>query len=79
MPIATIEMIPANRRDIVYAEIRQLVNEVEAVDRSLDRLEEGWAVDDVLETIIIRLNQEIRRARKSRRRVSIDIDDQEVA
>lgn len=64
MTVAALETIPARRRDIVFAEIRQLVNEVEAVDRSLERLDEGWAVDDVLETIIMRFNQELRRARK---------------
>jgi len=71
MTIAALNSIPSKRRDMVYAEIRQLVNEVEAVERSLERLDEGWAIDDVLEQIIVRLNGEIRRARKTRSKLEV--------
>ena len=67
MTAAALHLIPSKRRDVVFSEIRELVNEVDAIDRSLERLEEGWAIDDALEAIIIKLNGELRLARRTQR------------
>jgi hypothetical protein len=67
MTAAALDLIPASRRDAVFAEIRQLVTEVDAIDRSLAGIGEGWCIDDALSEIVIKLNAEIRQARKRRK------------
>lgn len=52
--------IPSYRRDLLFSEIRRKVNEVEAVDRSLEGIGEGIAVDECLEDIADLLADEIK-------------------
>jgi hypothetical protein len=59
--------IPPKRRDSLFAEIRTLVSEIDAIDRSLAGIGEGWAIDDALAEIVTQLGGELRRC--SRRRV----------
>jgi hypothetical protein len=66
--IQLIDQIPAPRRDALFSEIARLVDEAGAIDRSLERLDEKWAVDDVLEEIVESINDELHLARLSRRR-----------
>ena len=44
MPTKLLNLIPANRRDKLFQEIRFLINEVDAQDRSLEHCGEGMAV-----------------------------------
>src|SRR4051812_35864718 len=70
MITATLDLIPAPRRNALFNEIARLVDEAEAIDRSLDHMDEAWAVDDTLEEIVESINDEIRLARKSHRRLA---------
>ena len=60
-------LIPSYRRDRLFQEIRDRVTEVDAIDRSLNGIGEGMAVDECLEEIVDAVNSEImlavRRAR----------------
>jgi hypothetical protein len=66
MPTRILNLIPANRRDKLFAEIRHLINEVDAQDRSLERCGEGMAIDETLEEICGLLRREGKRAKKLR-------------
>lgn len=68
MTVNALNAIPPMRRDRLFARIRKLVNEAEAVDRSLEPIGEGVACDEVLEEIVGMLRLETRR---SRRRMNI--------
>lgn len=70
MTIQMLDQIPALRRTALFSEISRLVDEAGAIDRSLERLDEGWAIDDTLEEIVASINEEMRLARKSRRRLA---------
>ncbi len=66
MPTRILNLIPANRRDKLFAEIRHLINEVDAQDRSLERCGEGMAtIDETLEEICGLLRREGKRAKKT--------------
>ena len=67
MPTKLLNLIPAHRRDKLFQEIRFLINEVDAQDRSLEHCGEGMAIDKSLEEICMLLRQESRRAKKSRK------------
>jgi len=66
MPTRILNLISANRRDKLFAEIRHLINEVDAQDRSLERCGEGMAIDETLEEICGLLRREGKRAKKTR-------------
>jgi hypothetical protein len=67
MSIRILNLIPAHRRDRLFAKIRRLVVETDAVDRSLEAVgEEGIAIDETLENICSMLRKAARRAKKSR-------------
>lgn len=75
MSSTDIEAIPSYRRDVLFGEIRKKVNEVEAIDRSLEGIGEGIAVDECLEDIADLMAEEIstataRRDRKTRKIVT---------
>lgn len=67
MTVAALQKVPPNRRDAIFSEIRDLVYEIDACDRSLGIVSEGWSVDDALEEIILKLNTELRSNRKRRK------------
>ena len=46
-----ISELPAETRDAAFAEIRRVVNEVDAIDRSLESIGESIVVDEALEQI----------------------------
>ena len=64
MTFATINQIPPKRRELVFSEIRRLVDEIDALDRALERIDESWSVDDALGEILFVLNVEMRRSKK---------------
>ena len=65
MPTHILNLIPANRRDELFAEIRHLINEVDAQDRSLEHCGEGMAIDETLEEICGLLRREGKRVKKT--------------
>ena len=72
MSISKMERIPFRRREFVLDEIRTLINEHDAANRSLESIDEQCRADDVLADIIIRLNGEIRRSRKREKIVTLE-------
>ena len=66
MPTKLLNMISANRRNKLFAEIRHLINEVDAQDRSLEHCGEGMAIDETLEEICGLLRREGKRVKKTR-------------
>ncbi len=67
MSVKLLNSIPARRRDRMFAKIRRLINEVDAVDRSLEHCgEAGFAVDETLEAVVGMFRGEMRRVKKSR-------------
>ena len=68
--IEILSMVPARRRDAIYAEICRLVNEVDAVDRSLEGMGEGIAVDEALEEICDLIGAELQSVRKTSRQMA---------
>ena len=66
MSTKLLNMISANRRNKLFAEIRHLINEVDAQDRSLDHCGEGMAIDETLEEICGLLRREGKRVKKTR-------------
>ena len=67
MPTKLLNLIPARRRNKLFDEIRFLINEVDAQDRSLEHCGEGMAVDESLEEICGLLSRESRRVKKTRK------------
>jgi hypothetical protein len=67
MPTKLLNLISANRRDKLFAEIRHLVSEVDAQDRSLEHCGEGMAIDETLEEICGLLRREAKRVVKKSR------------
>jgi hypothetical protein len=66
-----LSLIPARRRDRLYATLRRLMMETEAVDRSLEAVgEEGIAIDETLEAMCQLFRREARRVKKSRASVA---------
>lgn len=63
-----VQSIPARRRDQLYCEIQRIVSEVSAVDRSLEGIGEGMAIDEALEEIVELMSTEVTRARRKSRR-----------
>ena len=70
MPTKLLNLIPANRRDKIFAELRRMINDVDAQDRSLEHCGEGMEIDETLEEICVLLRNEGRRAKKSRAAVA---------
>jgi len=72
MPTRLLNLIPARRRDKLFAEIRHLVNEVDAVDRSLEHYGdgEGMAIDETLEEVCALLHREAKRVKKTQRKAA---------
>jgi hypothetical protein len=66
MPTKVLNLIPAKRRDRLFNEIRHLINEVDAQDRSLEHCGEGMAIDETLEEICGLLRREGKRVKKTR-------------
>ena len=67
MPTRILNLISARRRDRLFAKIRRMVLEVDAVDRSLEAVgEEGIAIDETLESICGMLRKAARRVKKTR-------------
>ena len=66
MPTHILNLIPARRRDRLFSEIRHLINEVDAQDRSLEQCGEGMAIDETLEEVCALLRREGKRAKKTR-------------
>jgi hypothetical protein len=67
MPTKLLNLIPARRRNKLFNEIRFLINEVDAQDRSLEFCGEGMAVDESLEEICGLLSRESKRVKKTRK------------
>jgi hypothetical protein len=67
MPIHLLNRISASRRDKLFSEIRHLISEVDAQDRSLECCGEGMAIDETLEEICGLLRREAKRAVKKSR------------
>jgi len=67
MPTHILNLIPANRRNKLFDEIRFLINEVDAQDRSLEHCGEGMIVDETLEEICALLRREGKRVKKSKK------------
>jgi hypothetical protein len=67
MPTKLLNLIPAHRRNKLFAELRRLINDVDAQDRSLESCGEGMAIDETLEEICLLLRHEAKRVRKSTR------------
>ena len=67
MPIHLLNRISASRRDKLFAEIRHLISEVDAMDRSLECCGEGMAIDESLEAICGLLRREAKRVKKTRK------------
>jgi hypothetical protein len=63
--------IPPRRRDLVFAEIKRIVSETEAVDRSLEGIGEAMALDEALEQIADLLGAEVRLAQKLQAHVKV--------
>ena len=72
MSISKMERIPLRRREFVLDEIRTLINEHDAANRSLESIDEQCRADDVLADIIIRLNGEIRRSKKRHKILTLE-------
>ena len=70
MPTKLLNLIPVNRRNKLFSEIRFLINEVDAQDRSLDYCGEGMAIDETLEEICGLLRREGKRVKKTRTAVA---------
>ena len=66
MPTKLLQMIPSRRRNKLFDEIRFLINEVDAQDRSLEHCGEGMAIDETLEEVCALLRREGKRAKKTR-------------
>ena len=67
----TLEQIPAARRNELFHAIADLVGEAGAIDRALEHIGEGWSIDDTLEAIVERIDEELKVARKGRRLAKI--------
>ena len=67
MPTKLLNLIPANRRNKLFDEIRFLINEVDAQDRSLEHCGEGMAIDETLEEVCALLRREGKRAKKAQK------------
>jgi len=67
MPTHILNLIPANRRNKLFDEIRFLINEVDAQDRSLEHCGEGMAIDETLEQVCALLRREGKRVKKSKK------------
>lgn len=71
MTANTVTLIPPRRRDDLFAQIKQVVSEAEAIDRALEPLGEALAQDEALEEIAGLLASEIARAKRASRRRSV--------
>ena len=71
MSVAMLEQIPVRRRNALFQEIASLVNEAGAIDRALEYIDEGWSIDETLEAIVERIDEEIKVTRKCRRLAKI--------
>ena len=67
MPTKLLNLIPANRRNKLFDEIRFLINEVDAQDRSLEHCGEGMAIDETLEQVCALLRREGKRVKKGKK------------
>ena len=67
MPTKLLNLIPANRRNKLFDEIRFLINEVDAQDRSLEHCGEGMAIDETLEQVCASLRREGKRVKKGQK------------
>lgn len=68
MSSKALSLIPPGRRDRVFDEIRSMVNDIDAQDRSLLSIGEGMEIDEVLEDILDLIANEVKLARKRKRR-----------
>jgi hypothetical protein len=66
MPVKLLNLISSRRRNKLFDEIRYLINEVDAQDRSLAHCGEGMAIDETLEEICGLLHRESKRVKKTR-------------
>lgn len=71
MSSTQVSLIPARRRDKLFAEIKRVVAEAEAIDRSLEPLGEAMAQDQALEEIVDIVGAELARARRVSRRSKV--------
>ncbi|MCW8129364.1 MAG: hypothetical protein KIS92_03185 [Planctomycetota bacterium] len=73
MTAENVRLISPRRRDELFSEIKKLVAEIDAQERSLGAVDEdGALIDEALENIIDMLAAEVRRAkRQSRRRAAV--------
>ncbi len=73
MTAETVSLISPRRRDQLFTEIKLLVDEIDAQERSLGAIDEdGALIDAALENIAEMLTAEVRRAkRQSRRRTAV--------
>ena len=52
MTTAILETLSPRRRDRIFGDIRKIVTEVDAQDRSLEGIDEGMRIDEALESIV---------------------------
>ncbi|GMV82505.1 MAG: hypothetical protein AMXMBFR7_36890 [Planctomycetota bacterium] len=73
MTAENVALIPPRRRDQLFGEIKKLVAEIDAQNRSLGAVDEdGALIDEALEQIAGLLAAEVSRAkRQSRRRTAV--------
>ena len=67
MPTKLLHLISSGRRNKLFDEIRFLINEVDAQDRSLEHCGEGMAIDETLEEVCALLNRVAKRVKKAQK------------
>ena len=70
MLTSSVAAVPPERHDVLFAEIKRIVAEAEAVDRALEPIAEALAQDEALEEITTLIGQELRRGRVRSRRLA---------
>ncbi len=66
MSSSQIANIPTRRRDAMFAEVKRIVNEAEAIDRAMEPLAEALAQDEALEQIADLIGAEVKQVKRYR-------------
>ena len=67
MPTKLLHLISSGRRNKLFDELRFLINEVDAQDRSLEHCGEGMAIDETREEVCALLNRVAKRVKKAQK------------
>lgn len=68
MTVEAVSQIPPRRRDRLFAQVRKIVDEAEAIDRALEPMGEALAQDEALEEIAALFGSEFARSERIARR-----------